>query len=70
MLQRFSNIISPPIISITLTLWALYLRFNKLAGRELWGDEIFQLRIMKGAFKPIWKSKTNRFLFNSHTSAS
>jgi len=37
---------------------AVYLRFQNLAGRELWNDEIFQLSQTVGPFKAIWGRET------------
>lgn len=37
------------------TLLGLYLRFKSLAERELWGDEVYQLALTAGPFKPIWQ---------------
>ncbi|MBF0570479.1 MAG: hypothetical protein HQL12_01275 [Candidatus Omnitrophica bacterium] len=31
-----------------------YVRLQRLAGRSLWGDEIYQLSMTTGAFKPVW----------------
>lgn len=40
--------------AVFFTVLGLYLRFKRLAGRELWTDELWQLGQTKGAFKPIW----------------
>lgn len=37
------------------TFLGLYLRFKRLAGRELWCDELSQLSNTIGPFKPIWQ---------------
>ena len=42
------------LVAFFFTILGLYLRFKRLAGRELWTDEIWQLAQTKGAFKPIW----------------
>jgi hypothetical protein len=40
------------------TFLGLYLRFKKLAGRDLWVDELNQLANTAGSFKPIWQRLT------------
>jgi len=42
------------LVVIFISLWALYLRFQRLAARELWNDEIYQLKQTVGPFKHIW----------------
>ncbi|HBR15727.1 MAG TPA: hypothetical protein DD723_09375 [Candidatus Omnitrophica bacterium] len=37
-------------------LWARYLRFQT---RELWNDELFQIKNTLGAFKPVWQRLPN-----------
>ncbi len=43
------------IVPVLLAGYGFYLRFQSLAGRELWNDEIFQLHCTIGPFKPIWQ---------------
>lgn len=42
------------LIAVFFTILGLYLRFKRLAGRDLWTDELWQLAQTKGAFKPVW----------------
>lgn len=44
----------PVFIAIGFSFWALYLRFERLAGRELWNDELYQLFRTKGTLKHLW----------------
>lgn len=46
-------------IAIFFTFLGLFLRFKKLAGRDLWNDEIYQLSMTTGHFKPIWQRVTS-----------
>jgi len=48
---RFLGLIS----ALGLSAWGLFLRFKNLAGRELWGDEIYQYKMSVGPFKQLWK---------------
>lgn len=43
------------IIALFFTFVGFYLRFDSLAKRDLWCDEIWQLAQTVGQFKPIWK---------------
>lgn len=43
------------LIALSFTLLGLYLRFKKLAGRELWTDEFCQIKETLGPFKPVWQ---------------
>jgi len=43
------------IIAVFFTSAGLFLRFKKLANRDLWCDEIWQLAQTVGSFKPIWE---------------
>lgn len=45
-------------IALFFSLTAIYLRINRLAGRELWNDEIFQLSESSGPFKAFWQRHT------------
>lgn len=40
--------------TILISLYAIYLRFVRLAGRDLWDDEIFQFNNIVGPLKPFW----------------
>lgn len=42
------------LIAVFFTALGLYLRAKRLAGRELWTDELWQLAQTVGPFKPIW----------------
>ncbi len=42
-------------VALFFTFLGLYIRFKKLANRELWNDEVFQLSLTAGHFKPIWQ---------------
>lgn len=52
---KFSNKYARLLSAISISLWALYLRFERLASRELWGDEVYQLHQTLGPFKAVWK---------------
>lgn len=41
------------------TFLGLYLRFKSLAARDLWNDEIYQLSLTVGRFKPLWHRFTS-----------
>ena len=51
----FKKISFRPLVVSLIVIYALYLRFQVLAGRDLWNDEVFQLRHTVGAFKPFWQ---------------
>jgi len=42
-------------MAILFTFLGLYLRFKKLANRDLWNDEVYQLSMTIGHFKPVWQ---------------
>ncbi len=44
-----------PLIALGFVAYGLFLRIKCLAGRELWGDELFQLRYTIEPFLPIWQ---------------
>lgn len=46
-------------IAVFFTFLGLYLRFKRLAGRDLWCDELYQLSLTAGRFKPIWQRFTS-----------
>jgi len=52
------NKYAKPLSAVSISIWALYLRFRRLAEREWWTDEIFQMSQTVGPFKPIWKRVT------------
>ena len=65
MFTKFSSIkfylqqkISFIVISIVFSLLGLSLRFERLAQRELWNDELYQLSTTRGAFKAFWERHT------------
>lgn len=43
------------IIAVFFTAYGMYLRFECLAGREFWIDEISSLDRLQGAFRPVWQ---------------
>ena len=49
------NKFSRPVVSLLISVWALYLRFDCLAKRDLWGDEIYQISRTVGPLKPFWQ---------------
>lgn len=50
--------VSAVAVSLVISLGALYLRFRCLITRDLWNDEVYQLSIVRGAFKPFWQRLT------------
>jgi hypothetical protein len=42
-------------MAFLMSLWGLSLRYQCLAERELWNDEIYEIQQTLGAFKPFWK---------------
>lgn len=46
---------APPLLCLVIAAQGLYLRFRFFAGRELTGDERFQLADMSGPFKMPWQ---------------
>jgi hypothetical protein len=46
---------NPKLLSaLFISLYAIYLRSARLAGRDLWDDEIFQFNNIAGPLKPFW----------------
>lgn len=43
-----------PLLVILISQYAIYLRFVRLANRDLWNDEIFQFNNIAGHLKPFW----------------
>ncbi len=43
-----------PLACFFIFLWGMFLRWQGLANRELWNDEIYQIQKTLGPFKPIW----------------
>ena len=62
--MHFLKRISHGRAAFILTVWALGMRFHRLYYRDLWGDELYQIKGMSGAFKPFW---TARYNFGDHT---
>lgn len=46
------------IVVFFIFLYAIYLRLSRLAGREWWGDEVYQFDQMKGPLKSFWLHHT------------
>jgi len=46
-----------PFIAIGISVWAFYLRYQNLASRELWNDELYQLEMTLGELKPFWREQ-------------
>jgi len=49
-LQKWSN----PLAAILISSWAMVLRFQNFANRDLWTDEIWLVKHVKGPFIPFW----------------
>lgn len=45
----------PALAAFLISAWALYLRWRCLAARDLWNDEVYQIGMMTGPFKPFWQ---------------
>ncbi len=54
---HYSRKYAKPIVCLAISLWALFLRFQRYGGRPLWNDELYQLQFMTGPFQPFWERR-------------
>lgn len=50
-------------IALIFTIYGMYLRFLYLVNHEFWTDELFSLKVMQGAWRPVWQ----RFNYTDYT---
>jgi len=49
------KVVDKRLIALTLSIIGMFLRFKRLAGRDLWWDELCQMKYTLHPFVPIWK---------------
>ncbi len=54
-----------PLFAILISLYSIWLRFVRLASRDLWDDEIFQFNNIVGPLKPFWANVS--YISGDHT---